>query len=293
MTRRRLPPLNAVRAFEAAARLGSYVAAADELHVTQPAVGRHVKSLEADLSCVLFERTPRGVVLTEDGRRYYTQIQQAIELIADASDELSSRRKTIRLRVMAVPGFASRFLSPLLVDFREQFPRIRIALEANASFDEIEPRDADIGIVYGETNEFHGHLEELCRPQVFPVCAPAFLKKHGPFLHVKDLLHALLLHEDDGSWWNTWFRAVGVKGKTVSELSYASAEQVINLAIAGKGIALSNSVMSKHELESGELLRPVSQHCVLDAYWLITPKRALSAEAKAFRQWLAAQLRAL
>ncbi len=112
-------------------------------------------------------------------------------------------------------------------------------------------------------------------------------------MHAKELLATSLLHEDDGSWWNTWFRAMGVKGKTVSDVSYASAEQVLNLARSGKGVALSNAVMSQHELHSGALVRPFDGQCVLEAYWLIAPQRALSPAAKAFAQWLKGTLTSL
>ena len=124
----RLPPLNAVRAFEAAARLGSYVAAAQELHVTQPAIGRHVKALEERLQTQLFQRTPRGVVLTEDGWRYFEQVSAALTQIAEASYELTSRAQQRWLRLLVVPGFAGRWLRHHLAEFRALHPGIRMAI---------------------------------------------------------------------------------------------------------------------------------------------------------------------
>ncbi|VTL99244.1 transcriptional regulator [Pseudomonas aeruginosa] len=124
----RLPPLNAVRAFEAAARLGSYVAASKALHVTQPAVGRHVRLLEDWLGARLFERTSRGVRLTPAGRQYYAAVSAALQQIAEAGGQLGGARW---LRIMAVPAFARRWLTPRLETLCAQRPGLKIALEPN------------------------------------------------------------------------------------------------------------------------------------------------------------------
>lgn len=286
MSAHRLPSLNAVRAFEAAARLGSYVAAAQELCVTQPAIGRHVKALEERLKTSLFLRTPRGVLLTDEGRRYFEQVSQALAQIADATYELESRAQQRWLRLLVVPGFAGRWLRHQLPEFRALHPELRIALEASASFTEVTPERADLGIAFGEPQEFQGASEVLLRPLIFPVCSPQFLQQQGPLLCVADLLQHTLLHEDDGSWWGQWLRLQGLQARPSSEMSYGSADQVLELALAGAGIALSNQLLVAEELASGRLVRPLPQQSSLEAYLLLTPGGVLTPPARAFRLWL-------
>ena len=163
----RLPSLNAVRAFEAAARLGSYVAAAAELCVTQPAIGRHVKALEERLQTALFLRTPRGVLLTDEGRRYFEQVSAALAQIAAATYELESRAQERWLRLIVVPGFAGRWLRHHLAEFRTLHPGVRIALEPNPSFTALSAERADLGIAFGEPEEFQSPTEVLLRPAIF------------------------------------------------------------------------------------------------------------------------------
>ncbi|SIQ45927.1 LysR substrate-binding domain-containing protein [Aquipseudomonas alcaligenes] len=289
----RLPPLNAVRAFEAAARLGSYVAAAQELHVTQPAIGRHVKALEERLQTQLFQRTPRGVVLTEDGWRYFEQVSAALTQIAEASYELTSRAQQRWLRLLVVPGFAGRWLRHHLAEFRALHPGIRIALEPNPSFREVTAERADLGIAFGEGEEFSAPREVLVQPPIFPVCSPAFLLEHGPLAGVEDLLRLPLLHEDDGYWWGVWLQSQGLRARLSSEMSYVSADQVIDLALAGAGVALTNGLLVEEELASGRLVRPLGNQAVLEGYLLLSPAGGLKPEAKLFRQWLFAKLASL
>jgi LysR family glycine cleavage system transcriptional activator len=288
MKRHRLPPLNAVRAFESAARLGSFVAAGEELHVTQPAIGRHVKGLEDWLHTRLFDRTPRGVQLTEAGRVYFEQVCKALVLIADASYDLAQRSEARWLRVISVPGFASRFLQRRLPEFRAAHPELRIALEPNASFEEVRADQADLGIGFGLPMHFRGRTELLAQPPVFPVCAPAYLAQQAPLREPRGLLKLALLHEDDGTWWGDWFQSQGVRARPASEMSYASAEQVIDLARTGAGVALTNPMLVEDELSRGELVRPVPHEARLEGYLLVWPAGNATPQARAFADWLAA-----
>jgi LysR family glycine cleavage system transcriptional activator len=294
MTQRILPPLNAVRAFEAAARLGSFVAASHELHVTQPAIGRHVKVLEDNLGTALFARTPRGVVLTTAGQQYYEQVSAALQSIAEASVDLRASSRKPSLRLVAVPGFASRWLRPRLADFRQRHPGVRIHIEIHAGFTDPAAHRADFGIGYGDPQDYCGRVSTLAQPAIFPVCAPAFLAQQArPWRSVAELRKAPLLHEDDGTWWAQWFRACGVRAKAQAELACDSADQVIAMALAGEGLALCNDYLVHDELAQGRLVRPLPQaQCVLQAYVLVTPPGPSSAIARAFAAWLTQQLRA-
>lgn len=291
MTRKTLPPLNALRAFESAARLGSFVAAAEELHVTQPAIGRHVKALEDNLGTQLFQRTPRGVLLTDKGHRYFDQVSAALQSIAEASVDLRTSARKPTLRLVVVPGLASRWLRPRLGRFRKIHPEIRIAVELNASFTDPRLHKADIGIGYGISQDYVGVVSELVRPPIFPVCSPAFLESCPlPVRRAADLVRLPLLHEDDGSWWSDWLRACGVRAKPNAELAYDSADQVLALALAGEGVALSNGLLAAEELADGRLVRPVPQECALEPYVLVRPEVVAASSVRAFEQWLVAEL---
>lgn len=291
MAPRVLPPLNAVRAFEAAARLGSFVAASNELHVTQPAIGRHVKALEDNLGTQLFERTPRGVVLTPAGQRYFEQVSAALQTIAEASVDLRAVGKKPSLRLVVVPGFASRWLRPRLAEFRQLHPGVRISLEFNAGFADPAEHGADLGIGYGEPADYAGVVKTLVTPDIFPVCSPEFLQNlEVPLRQAADLRKLPLLHEDDGTWWGQWFRACGVRTKAQADMAYDSADQVISMALAGEGVALCNDYLVHDELAQGRLVRPIVQSCVLQSYVLVMPGGPASAIARAFVVWLQSKL---
>jgi len=286
VTVKKLPPLNATRAFETAARLGSYVEAARELNVTQPAIGRHIKTLEAFLKTQLFKRTPRGVVLTDDGWTYYQKVAAALSLIADATHEFTSRSEERWLRLLVAPGFAGRWLKHHLAEFRALHPNVRIALEPNASFRELPDDRTDLGIAFGLAERFVGLTEKLCQPAIFPVCSPSFLERYDAPTRVEKLSALPLLHEDDGYWWSAWLNSQGVKVRPSAEMSYVSVEQVIDLAIAGAGIGLVNSLLVAREMNSGQLVRPLPHEARLEGYVFLYPPGGLKAEARAFRQWL-------
>ena len=252
-----------------------------------------MKALEERLQTQLFQRTPRGVVLTEDGWRYFEQVSAALTQIAEASYELTSRAQQRWLRLLVVPGFAGRWLRHHLAEFRALHPGIRIALEPNPSFREVTAERADLGIAFGEGEEFSGPREVLVQPPIFPVCSPAFLLEHGPLTGVEDLLRLPLLHEDDGYWWGAWLQSQGLRARLSSEMSYVSADQVIDLALAGAGVALTNGLLVEEELASGRLVRPLANQAVLEGYLLLSPAGGLKPEAKLFRQWLFAKLASL
>jgi len=292
MAEDRLPPLNAVRAFEAAARLGSYVAASQALHVTQPAIGRHVKNLEDWLGVRLLERSPRGVTLTLPGAHYYQAAAQALQILADAGARLAQRDDERWLRILCVPAFASRWLTPRIDTLRSLRPDLRIAIEPNATFTSVDARQADLGIAFGLPGELNGVREVLIRPKVFAVCAPSYLAQLPTGLSAADLPALRLIHVDDGTWWNSWFAANGLKVRAKADTSHISNDIVLNLAQRGHGIALATEVLVGRELREGSLVRCVEQAVALESYQLLTPTQPPGADALWFMDWLGSSLRA-
>ncbi|QRY80839.1 LysR family transcriptional regulator [Pseudomonas sp. PDNC002] len=290
MSIQRLPPLNAVRAFEAAARLGSYVAASKDLHVTQPAIGRHVKLLEDWLGVQLFERTPRGVSLTPAGQRYYAKISTALQQIADAGHELAPGGTARWLKIMVVPAFAKRWLMPRLETLRQQRPGLKVAVEPNPTFTEVDGKSADLGIVYGLPGVYPQCHSTLVRPAVFPVCSPSYLKENGPLSSVHDLARHKLIHVDDGEWWNLWLSTIGLDLRVNSDVLYVSNDHALSMAEAGHGIALANLVLVKHQLAAGTLVRPLPEEVPLESYQLLLPTGAVSADVAWFGDWIRAAL---
>jgi LysR family glycine cleavage system transcriptional activator len=291
MPNHRLPPLNAIRAFDAAARLGSYVEASKALHVTQPAIGRHVKLLEEWLGVQLFERTSRGVVLTAAGQKYHHKISAALQLIVAAGQELQPKDSERWLRIMVVPGFAKRWLTPRLEAMRHLRPGLKFAIEPNSTFTEVDGKSADLGIVYGLDGQYADSRATLICPRVFPICTPGYLASIEPIHSPVDLVKHNLIHFDDGEWWNMWFAANDLDVHLNSDVLYVNNDHALSVAESGQGIALANEVLVRDELKAGTLVRAVEAQVKLESYRVLTPSAALSADVEWFIQWLATSLK--
>ncbi|MGH8436325.1 MAG: LysR substrate-binding domain-containing protein [Pseudomonas sp.] len=290
MSRNRLPPLNSIRAFEAAARLGSYMAASEALHVTQPAIGRHVKILEDWLGVKLFDRHARGVTLTAAGQTYYNATSQALQILTDAGAQLGRSKGERWLRILSVPAFASRWLTPQIMLLRALRPDLKIAIEPNASFTSVDARQADIGIAYGLIGELSGVRQVLIRPKVFPVCSPEYFAQLQGSLRPEDLAQYNLIHVDNGQWWNSWFAAQNIGLRVSADVSHVSNDNALALAQRGHGIALANEVLVKRELMEGRLICCVNAAMHLESYQILTPQPEVSEDVAWFIDWIASAL---
>jgi LysR family transcriptional regulator, glycine cleavage system transcriptional activator len=294
LPRRRLPPLGAIRAFEATARLGSTVAAASELGVTHGAVSRQIKTLEDRLSRQLFEREGGRLVLTKVGKRYAESAEQAFDLLDAATRELTGGAEDPVVRVSTTASFAAKWLLPRLPRFRARHREIEVwVLEAQRL---VEPRsggDADLAIRMGAGPWRGVDAEPLMDDELFPVCAPALARG---LARPADLAKATLLHDDDPqAAWSHWLAAVGLAGRVYERgPRFASTALLLQAAVDGQGVALARARLAAPDLKAGHLVRPFAESVATGtAYWLITPRRgAPSRPARQFCAWLKQEARA-
>lgn len=286
---RKLPSLNAMRAFEAAARHVSFTKAADELFVTHAAISRHVRDLEAWLGVKLFNRTGRGVNLTRPGEKYLAQLSLAFDRMAKATSDVMQDARAGELCVSVEEAFASRWLVPHLGGFSDAHKDIELSIDPDDTLVDFRTSRADMAIRYGLGDWPGVRAELLVRTKIFPVCSPDLIgdRKLGSAEELKDFT---LLHEDSKQWWTHWLRAEGVadpvspKGPMFQGLALEAAE-------AGQGFALGDQVLTAIALQEGWLVKPLPGFRLQGAYYLVTPEDVEdSAAMHAFRIWLHAQM---
>lgn len=286
---RRLPPLNAVRAFEAAARHLSFTRAADELNVTQAAVSHQIKGLEETLGLALFRRLNRGLVLTEAGQAYLPPLREALDLVADATARLRQSGGTGLLTVSTMPSFAARWLVPRLPRFQRLHPDVDVRLSSTSQLVDFATQDVDLAIRFGRGAWPGVSAERLMEEDVFPVAAPSVRDGPPPLRAPQDLRGATLLHDDFVITWGDWMRAAGVADMDCSRgPSFDDTGHLMQAAAAGHGVALARRVLAADDLAAGRLVRlfDVALPSAL-AYWVVAPPHYLKRpKVRAFRDWL-------
>ncbi|MBC6441068.1 MAG: transcriptional regulator GcvA [Rhodospirillales bacterium] len=289
MSGRKLPPLNALRAFEAAARHLSFTRAAKELNVTQAAVSHQVKALEERLAVRLFERHGRGLWLTEEGEIYLPFLRQAFDLIADGTDLIVSHDAHGPLSVTMLPTFAVRWFIPRLRDFQIKHPDIEVRMVTTERNVDFNREDVDCGIRYG-TGSWPGlDSDKLFEDRFIAVCSPELLTRDPPLKSPEDLRHHTLLHEANDEDWRYWLSALHVKGIDGSRgLFFDSSDLALEAAAAGLGIALGSRIIMQDDLDDGRLVMPFGDLTDENlSHWLVYPKgSARKPKVAAFRGWL-------
>jgi len=295
---RRLPPLNSLRAFEAAARHLSFTRAAEELHVTPAAISHHIKGLEEHLGLKLFRRLNRAVVLTHAGQACVAGLSDAFDRMAVALERLRAQECSGPLTVSTSPALAAKWLVPRLEGFQELYPEIDVRVSAAMRLVDFAREDVDVAIRYG-TGSYPGLLTELLLTnEVVPVCSPALLEGPRPLRAPEDIRHHTLLHDDtrtsDGAYpnWAMWLRAAGLEGVDASRgprFDYPGL--VLDAAAAGRGIALALSTVAAADLAAGRLARPFAVTVPTPfAYYVVCPQAtAERPKVAAFRRWLRAE----
>ncbi|HYC35326.1 MAG TPA: transcriptional regulator GcvA [Usitatibacter sp.] len=293
--RRRLPSLNALRAFEASARHESFTAAALELFVTQGAVSQQVKGLEDELGLRLFSRDGRKLRLTEAGRSYLEVVRDAFDRLSAGTERLLQRQSTGVLNVSTSPNFATKWLVHRLGRFSEVHPEVELRISASMHHVDFAREDIDIAIRHGDGTWPGLHVAKLCEEEIFPVCAPSLARGRRALKAPEDLAHHRLLHVNDATHWSRWlehFRVKGVDGTRGTVLSQAS--MAIDAAIQGQGVAMARTALAAWDILGGRLVRPFHQAMAAPfAMWIVCPKATAELPKIAmFRQWLLAEARA-
>jgi LysR family glycine cleavage system transcriptional activator len=289
----RLPPLAAVRAFEAAARLGSFTRAAEELGTTQAAVSYQIKLLEERVGTTLFLRLPRRVELTDTGKRLSVAVGQAFDVLRDAFAAVQEEAGGV-LTISALHSFASNWLAPRLGAFQLAQPEVAVRLIVNNGLTDFAREDVDVAIRSGKGPWPGLEMHPLFPVRFTPVCSPEFLERVGGIADPADLLRLPLLSTED-TWWPAWFALAGVEAGDLGRRGSVqlSLQQIEGkAAMAGQGVAMVTPDLWRDELRAGRLVQPFD--LVGDEgsrYWLVYPRpRRLVAKIRMFRDWLLAEV---
>jgi LysR family transcriptional regulator, glycine cleavage system transcriptional activator len=286
---KKLPPLNALRAFEAGARHLSFTKAAAELHVTQAAVSHQVKALEAHLGYPLFKRMTRKLGLTEQGRVLFPVVSEAFLRIAEAADDLRGAGDSRTLSVSVTPAFGAKWLVYRLPRFWQKHPDIDLKVHHSIACADLRYDDVDIAIRFGAGRWDGLESEFVVRVDYTPVCSPALLQGSHPLKCPGDLRHHTLLHEDDYDGWTQWLAVAGVsdvdprRGPVMDDMTV-----ILQTAVDGGGVALGKLTMVERDLAAGTLVKPFDITVLTDlGYHLVYLPGALEREkVRVFRDFI-------
>ncbi|WP_374764177.1 transcriptional regulator GcvA [Yunchengibacter salinarum] len=295
--KRSLLPLNALRAFDAAARHMSFKKAAEDLSVTPAAISQQIRSLEEFLGVELFKRTNRSLVLTEVAQLALAPLKEAFEKMEESVGILTENRNAKQLRVSVYPSFASKWLVPRLASYYETRPDAVVKISATMALTDFAQDDVDLAIRYGGGNYPGLYVEEVLRETVFPVCAPDLARDiHRPedlltFTHIHD---DSLSDDDSAPTWSMWLKAAGVAEREGQPaLHFNTHSLAVEAAAAGRGVALARSAIAEEDIKAGRLVKPLGEAVPVDfANYVVAPKENLKNErVQDFIKWLKDEIR--
>ncbi len=286
---RRLPSLNALRAFEAAARHLSFTRAADELHVTQAAVSHQIKSLEEQIGLMLFLRRNRQLILTDAGQTLLPELSDAFDAMDAALIRVKRRDQSGILTIATMDSLAATWLMPRLTSFRAENEDIDIRLATSDLIADYDRDGIDIGIRYGR-GEWPGLIsEELMREDIFPVCAPELLSRGKGLKKPADLRHHTLIHDDMIEDWNMWLKTAGLTDIDPTRgPGYTHSNLVIQAAMNGEGIALGRGILVADFIDAGKLVAPFDLALTAQySYYIAASETNFERpKVRVFRDWL-------
>ncbi|MFJ6322241.1 MULTISPECIES: transcriptional regulator GcvA [unclassified Rhizobium] len=285
----RLPPLNALKAFEAAARHLSVKLAAEELCVTPGAVSQMLKVLEENLGVRLFDRVTRGIYLTDAGRDYLPSIRNAFRQIADASERITAQIESGLLTVSATPFFASAWLVPRLASFREAQPDIDLKIVTSNALVDFSRSDVDVAIRHGMGRYPGLRSDRIVTVEMIAVAAPALVEKLGAPTRPSDLARWPQVHDAERKGWNMWFEAHNISERiAVRGPSFDDSGLLLKAVLAGQGAGLLPAALVEDELTNERLIQLLPATNMEEfAYYLVCPdNKQQIPKIAAFRDWI-------
>jgi LysR family glycine cleavage system transcriptional activator len=297
INRRNLPSLNALRAFEAAARHLSFKGAAHELNVSQSAVSHQIKALEDNLGLTLFVRRPREVELTLNGQHYYPILREAFDRIAEGTEQMLGNRSTSILTVQVYSTFTIQWLLPRLKRFQAEKSDIQVRLHTSQANTDFHHEAVDVSILIGQANNPTLHYDRLFDSHLFPVCSPDYLQQNGPIVSPIDLKnHALLQVFPSPEDWPNWVS--GMKMEPFShnsklQLQMESYNDALASAAQGLGVALGQQPYMNQYLESESLVEIFPNQRIRNPnHWYLVCRKNQANVTKivSFRAWLIGQI---
>jgi LysR family glycine cleavage system transcriptional activator len=294
---RPLPPLNALRAFEAIARHLSFSKAADELHVTPAALSHQIKGLEEQLGIALFHRRARSIELTDAGRLLYPGLHAGFESVRDAVGRLDRAREDRILVISATPGLTAKWLVPRLWRFLAAHPDVDTRIAASMDYADFVSDGVDVAIRLGDGRHPELHVEKLFADSVLPVCSPRLVE--AGLRRVEDLARFPLIHYDiplsarAPPLWAEWLKLAGVEGVDATRgLHFNIADHALDAAVAGAGVSLSFKLIASDDVHSGRLVTPFGPELPLAfAYHFVCAQgQEERPNVRAFRDWLFAEM---
>ncbi len=296
MTLSRLPPITALRAFEAAARHMSFTLAAEELHVTQAAVSYQVRQLEQVIGVKLFTRLHRNLILTDAARAYLPIVRQALDLLAKGTIQLTRPTFDGVLKISASQSLTPRWLAHRIRRFTSDFPEYDIRIDATDDLVDFVRGEFDLAIRYARKTDPNLESVLLSTDRVFPVCSPKLVGEVGSLEMPLDLsCHTLLHDEMTDIRWRNWLAAAGVDDVDAdSGVQFSHSGLTADAAIAGQGVALGRSLLVADDLTAGRLVRPFDLALASSyAYFVVYPRASADLpKIRAFRDWLLTEARA-
>jgi len=293
--KRSLLPLNALRAFDAAARHMSFKLAADDLSVTPAAISQQIRSLVDFLGVELFRRTNRSLVLTEAAQLSLAPLKEGFERMEEAVDILTESKTSNVLKVSVSPSFASKWLVPRLASYYERRPDAIVKISATMQITDFKAEDVDIAIRYGLGNYNGLYEEEILRETVFPVCSPSLFEGKSVATTPSDILSHTLIQDDSTAeddsvpTWTMWMKAAGIEMLDgMPALHFNNHALAIEAAVAGRGVVLARSAIAEEDLRAGRLIKPFGEAVPINfAHYIVCPEDKLKNErVQDFIDWL-------
>jgi LysR family glycine cleavage system transcriptional activator len=292
-----MPPLNALRAFEAIARHLSFAKAAEELHVTPAALSHQMRALEEQLGVTLFHRRTRAIDLTEAGRLIYPGVHAGFENLRDAIARLDRARDDRFLVISATPGLTAKWLVPRLWRFLSAHPEIDARVSSSMGYANFVNDGVDVAIRLSKGIHPELHVELLFRDSVLPLCSPRLVE--AGLSSAADLPRFPLIHYDiplsapKPPLWEEWLRLAGIEGiDSTRGLRVNAADHALDAAVGGAGVALTHKLIASDDVHTGRLVKPFGPELPIEfAYHFVCPKgHETRPKVKAFRDWLFAEM---